>query len=248
MRKSNYFKSLAIAVALFATTIGARAQQFETSVYLNGIFPVGAFAHTYEYNPSGINSFALMDLETVATSAAPGLGFSGRFGAWFDVGFGQLLPYGEVGFLWNSTKGSIRNVYDHNAMNDSAQSVAKTPTYFNVPITLGLKYRYDITPIIRPFVELGIGYDVMFITANGYPTSSQITDRWYTYKVDGKLCWTVGAGTYLGEYVSVGLYYAGLGNHRIEYGRNASIPDVGDWIPPSSRRIGQLGLRVGFHF
>ncbi|MBQ6070072.1 MAG: hypothetical protein IJK84_11270 [Bacteroidales bacterium] len=248
MRKNNYLKCLCVAVALLATSFGASAQQFETSIYLNGIFPVGKFARSYEYNPNGLNSFVPMDLEQVATSAAPGLAATGRFGAWFDVGFGQLLPYAEVSFMWNSTKGSIRSVYDNNVLNDSAKSVAVTPTYFNIPITLGLKYRYDITPIVRPFAELGIGYDLMFITSNGYPTNSQITDKWYAYKPDGKLCWTAGIGTYLGEFVSVGLYYVGLGNHRIEYSSKAHIADVGDWIPPSRRYISQLGLRVGFHF
>ena len=235
-------------MAMLAASFGANAQQYETSVYLNGIFPVGAFAHTYEYNPTGINSFVPMDLETVATSAAPGLALTGRFGAWFDVGFGQLLPYVEASFMWNSTKGSVRNVYDNNALNDSAKSVANTPTYFNIPLTVGLKYRYDITPIVRPFAELGIGYDLMFITANGYPKNSNIKDMWYAYKPDGKLCWTAGVGTYLGEFVSVSFYYIGLGNHRIEYSSKASIPDAGEWIPPSRRYIGQLGLRVGFHF
>ena len=245
MRKNNYLKCLCVAVALLATSFGARAQQFETSVYLNGIFPVGQFAHAYEYNPLG--TFVPMDRTTVATSASAGLAASARFGMWFDVGFGQLLPYAEVGFLWNATKGSIRDVYDANDLNDSAKAIPNTPTYFNVPITLGLKYRYDITPIVRPFAELGIGYDLMFITSNGYPKSSEIKDMWYAYKPDGKLCWTIGAGTYLGEFVSVGFYYVGLGNHRIDYSGKATA-SLGDDYAAQKRRVGQLGLRVGFHF
>ena len=66
------------------------------------------------------------------------------------------------------------------------------------------------------------------------------------YKPDGKLCWSVGAGTYLGEYVSVGLYYTGLGNHRIEYTRKVVSPDQD--FSAQKRNIGELGLRVGFHF
>ena len=247
MRKNNYFKCLCLAAALFATSFGARAQQFETSVYLNGIFPVGQFASTHIYEAYPLGDFVLMDRTTVATGASAGLAGSARFGMWFDVGFGQLLPYAEVGFLWNATKGSIRDVYDANELNDSAKAIPSTPVYFNVPITLGLKYRYDITPIVRPFAELGIGYDLMFITSNGYPKSSQIKDMWYAYKPDGKLCWTVGAGTYLGEYVSVGLYYIGLGNHRIDYSSKATA-SMGDDFTAQKRRVGQLGLRVGFHF
>ena len=245
MRKNNYLKCLCVAVALLATSFGAKAQQFETSVYLNGIFPVGQFRTAYEYNPLG--TFVPMNRSTVATSAAVGLAASGRFGVWFDVGFCHLLPYAEVGFLWNSTRSSIMDVYDsQNALSDSAHATPVAPNYFNIPLTLGLKYRYDITPIIRPFVEFGIGYDLMIITGNGYRTSSDIKDMWYTYKPDGKLCWSVGAGTYLGEFVSVGLYYMGLGSHRIEY--TSKVTNADDVVYDGKRSVGQLGLRVGFHF
>ena len=248
MHKNNYLKGLCIAVAMLCAGFGARAQQqFETSVYLNGIFPVGQFANSHIYETHPLGTFVPMDRTTVATSASAGLAGSARFGMWFDVGFGQLLPYVEAGFLWNSTKRAVRDVYDANDLNDSAKAIPNTPTYFNIPIMLGLKYRYDITPIIRPFVELGIGYDLMFITSNGYPKNSEIKDMWYAYKPSGNLCWSIGAGTYFGEYVSVGLYYMGLGNHRITYSGKATA-SMGDDFTAQKRSIGELGLRVGFHF
>ena len=87
-------------------------------------------------------------------------------------------------------------------------------------------------------------FDIMIITKNGY--MNKYDNLWYAYKPDGKLCWSVGAGTYLGEYVSVGLYYTGLGNHRIEYTRKVVSPDQD--FSAQKRNIGELGLRVGFHF
>jgi iron complex transport system ATP-binding protein len=42
MRKSNHFKGLVIATALLFAGFGVRAQQLETSVFLNGILPVDA--------------------------------------------------------------------------------------------------------------------------------------------------------------------------------------------------------------
>lgn len=244
MSKSNYFKGLCVAVALLAAGLNANAQQFETSVYLNGIFPMGQFRQAYEYNPTPEINFMPMDRTTVATSAAVGLAATGRFGVWFDVGFGQLLPFVEAGLFWNGTRSSIRDIYDDNSLNDSARAIPTTPTYLNIPIMLGLKYRYNITDIVRPFVEFGIGYDIMIITKNGY--MNKYDNLWYAYKPDGKLCWSVGAGTYLGEYVSVGLYYTGLGNHRIEYTRKVVSPDQD--FSAQKRNIGELGLRVGFHF
>ncbi|MBR3412953.1 MAG: hypothetical protein IKG81_09735 [Bacteroidales bacterium] len=248
MSKSNYFKGLCVAVALLAAGLNANAQQFETSIYLNGIFPMGQFRQAYEYNPTSEISFMPMDRTTVATSAAVGLAATGRFGVWFDVGFGQLLPFVEAGLFWNGTRSSIRDIYDNNDTNIVAGDVPRTPTYLNIPIMLGLKYRYDITDIIRPFFEFGIGYDLMFITKNGYLNSNvePYKDKWYAYKMDGKLCWSVGAGTYLGEYVSVGLYYAGLGSHHLNYTKKVTADyNAGH---TEKRNIGELGLRVGFHF
>ena len=244
MNKRNSLKGLCVAVALLAAGLNANAQQFETSIYFSGIFPTGQFRHAYEYNPMGPDSFVPMDRTSVATSAAVGIAATGRFGMWFDVGFGQLLPFAEASFYWNGTRSSIRDVYDANSLNKEAEAIPITPTYFNIPIMLGLKYRYNITDIIRPFVECGIGYDIMLITQNGY--KNKYENMWYAYKLDGKLCWSVGLGTYLGDYVSFGLYYAGLGNHRIEYTEKVTVPE--DIYSAQKRYIGQLGLRVGFHF
>ena len=195
MSKSNYFKGLCIAVALLCASLTTHAQQYETSVYLNGLFPVGQFRQAYNFNDNGGAvpvDFVPMDRSTVATSAAVGLGATARFGIWFDVGFGQLLPYVEAGCLWNSTRNSIKEVYGaRNTLSDSAGVIPVTPHYVNIPMVLGLKYRYDITPVIRPFVEFGIGYDLMVITGNGYPKTSAIKDMWYAYKPDGKLCSSV---------------------------------------------------------
>lgn len=249
MYKNNYFKSLTIVAAMIFAAFTGHAQQMETSVYINGIFPVAQFNNAVELMPTG--EFVPMDRSNVATGATAGLAATARFGMWFNVGFGQLMPWGEVSFMWNSTKGSLRDIYDQNEYNVTVQSVPTTPTYFNIPIILGLKYRYDVTPIIRPFAELGIGYDALFITSNGYHNSPEIgNQKWYSYNPSGNLCWSVGAGTYLGEYVSVGLYYMGLGNHRIEYrkGVEASNPEAPDYFIAQKRRLGELGIRVGFHF
>jgi hypothetical protein len=238
MSKISYIKSLCLGAIMLFAGISANAQQIETSVFINATLPVAQFNNPVNLEPFG--SFVIMDRSQIGKGAAAGLGATARFGLWFDVGVGELQPYAEVGLLWNNSGSKIRKLYDNNA--DSLKNYPTAPQYLNVPIMLGLKYRYNLTPDLRPFAELAIGYDLLFITKNGYPSQT------YRYKATGELTWMAGIGTYLGEHVSVNLFYMGLGNHYIEYSkRSAEAPEESFTERPSSR-LGAMGLRVGFHF
>lgn len=242
MNKRHSFKGLCVVVAMLIAGISAQAQRFETSAYFNGILPVREFNDAVQLQPYGY--FVPMNRTNIATSASAGLGFTARFGVWFDVGYGQLLPFGEASFLWNSTKASVRDIYDNNSLNDSLRSTPKYPNYFNIPVLIGLKYRYEITPIIKPFAEMAIGYDLMFISINGYKKG---TGLHYSYKPSGALAWSIGGGTYLGDNVSVGLYFMNLGEHRMVY-TSWSDKSEDESYSVEKRKIGEIGLRIGFHF
>lgn len=246
MVKSNFFKALGLAAVLLLSSISAKAQHAETSFYFNGFLPTAEFN-----NPSGVvtdNGFRPMDRYNVATDAAAGIGLSARFGLWCDIGYGQLQPFAEVSILWNATRRSVGDVYDNNELNVLYQTYPITPHYFNIPASLGLKYRYDITPILKPFAEFSLGFDAMFISRNGY---DEVPSMWYAYRPSANFAWTVGAGSYLGDNVSVGLYYLGLGYHRIDYtGRTKEAMSAVDPTPHQivKRNIGELAVRIGFHF
>ena len=238
MNKKQTIKILCVAVAMLLSASAARAQETEISAYFNGTLPVAQFnnAPTPSLTDPMTQAFRPMDRENIATGATAGLGVTLRAGVWFDMGFGELMPFAEGGFLWNNSKKSVRLTYDDNR--------AKYPAYFNIPLYIGFKYRYDINDIIRPFAEVGIGYDILFITR-----SYGVDDRWYKFKPSGALAWEAGLGTYLGQNVSLGLYYQGLGSHRIEYTKTSTDRNDGsvpDYV--SRRTLGELTLRLGFHF
>lgn len=242
MNKLNYFKTLCLAVMLIVASFGVRAQQAEISIYLNGTLPTGQFND--KISPDYVGDLISMGRTKIGMGANAGLGGSVRAGIWLDIGFGELLPFAEVSFLWNRTNKDIRAAYDNAYVNGNRP---QAPSYFNLPMTLGFKYRYDLTPIVRPYAEIGIGYNVLFISGNGYNTDA--IHHWFTYKPNGALSWMIGAGTYLGEYVSAGFYYQGLGDHRIDYSEKSSGRINGDTPDYQERRkIGDLGIRIGFHF
>lgn len=248
MNKLQNIKSLCLAAALVLSGLCAQAQELEFSAYFNGVLPTSSFGQKVSVTQkiAFIDVFTPMNRETIATNAAAGLGFTGRAGYWFDMGFGEIMPYVEVSFLWNSLRSDVRKEYD--------AAGAKYPAYFNVPAFLGFKYRYDINDIFRPFVEVGVGYDFLFITRSAqyvyYNTDgSEKETLWYRFTPSGALCWEAGIGTYLGRNVSVGLYYLGLGNHKIRYARNSrGRSDDNNANVASTRTLGDLALRLGFHF
>ena len=103
--------------------------------------------------------------------------------------------------------------------------------------------KWKLMPDLQPFAELGIGYDFLFITKNGYPSST------FHYKPNGGLTWMFGLGTYLGEHVSVSFNYTGLGSHLIEpTSKSAPDPFEETYTGRTRASLGTLGLRVGFHF
>ena len=237
MNKRQNMKALCLVAALLFSGFSAQAQELELSAYFNGVLPAAQFGKKVVTNDAfNQNAFVPMSRETIGMGAAAGLGFTARGGFWFDMGFGELMPYIEVSFLWNSLKSSVRSAYD--------AAGATYPSYYNVPAFLGFKYRYDINDIFRPFAEVGFGYDFFIITR-----SNGIDDRWYKFNPSHAIGWEIGAGTYLGRNVSVGLYYMGLGTHKIKYTKKSSRPEGDDGTDVSSARsLGDLALRIGFHF
>ena len=241
MTKSRYIKSLCLGFALLFAGFTAKAQQVETSIFLNGTLPMAQFNDNVNLVPFDETSFHVLDRSQIGKGAACGLGATARFGLWFDVGVGELQPFAEISFLWNNSGPSIRKAYDSHA--DSLNQYPTAPQYLNLPIMLGLKYRYKLMPDLQPFAELGIGYDFLFITKNGYPSST------FHYKPNGGLTWMFGLGTYLGEHVSVSFNYTGLGSHLIEpTSKSAPAPFEETYTGRTRASLGTLGLRVGFHF
>ncbi len=245
MRKINCFNKLCVLAVLLVASISARAQQPEFSFYFDGFLPMSEFNDDCGV---GNGAFQPMNRTNVAMDASAGLGFSARFGIWCDIGYGQLQPFADVSLLWNATKSSIGDVYDNNDLNLIKHTTPVTPHYFNVPAMLGLKYRYDVTPIVKPFAEFSLGFDALFITSNGY---KQDPTMWYAYRPSANFAWTVGLGSYLGENVSLGIYYFGLGDHRIQYtGRTREnvLPEPQGTPFVVKRNLGEFAVRVGFHF
>lgn len=232
-----------MCLVALALGIGTTAQaQFRQSVYLNGTIPTGDFASGIK----GVDTVCLT-IDNIGQDATAGLGLGYRASYRFDVGVGMVAPYANVDLLWNSIAGKWRDKY-------AGENYGK-PTYFNIPVQLGVSYIYDELPWpdISAYGELGFGTDLLWITSEGKGSGNEK----FAYKMDFAFTWSAGLGAYFGKYFSAGLYYYGMGKHYIDYTKGTlednTIAASQDALNQANkhreqRTVGSVALRIGFHF
>ena len=123
---------------------------------------------------------------------------------------------------------------------------------------IGLQYRHDLTPIIKPYAEFAFGVDWFFPGREG--DSDHKTDAadptqrnpYYVFKPTAASAWQLGFGVYIAGKVSAGLSYYNLGKHAIDYniGKTymATVGTSASNATTEWRRVHALALKVGFHF
>ena len=236
--------------------IGTMAQaQFRQSIYLNGNIPTGNFGSSASAGPD-LNllvtppstlfptSGVPLTTEQIGKDASIGFGLGYRVSYRFDVGVGEVAPFVNADFLWNTISGSWRDKY--------SDAYYTSPTYFNIPLMGGVSYIYDELPWddISAYGEFGIGTDFFWITSEGKGSG----DERFAYKPTFAFAWMLGAGAYFGRHVSAGIYYYGLGKHNIDYTKgtleNNMYADLHNQTLTSrqKRTVGSIMLRIGFHF
>lgn len=244
--KSNIIKVLCLTAVLFSAGINSQAQyrHFRQSVYLNGVLPTGQFGGSIDATHTSVP----LTFEQVGKSAVIGFGAGYRANYRFDIGLGEVAPFIGVDLFWNRINGKLQDQY--------RDSLMTAPTYLNIPLMAGISYCYDELntrfPII-PFGEFAVGADMMLITREG-TTVKNDPANYFAYKPSFDVAWMLGAGVYLGNYVSVGAYYYGLGKHTVDY-TSRTIKEnavarlqVENSTNRETRSVGSVALRIGFHF
>ena len=237
--------------------VGSQAQaQFRQSIFLNGALPTGQFAskvNTNRFNNLGVpitDASVPLYREEMAKAATAGFGLGYRVSYRFDVGMGEVAPFAQADVFWNFINSDWSDKY--------IQAKGKAPNYFNIPVMLGVSYLYDeLWNDITPYAEFGVGADLFILGAEKVVVDNKTYT--YSYKPTVALSWMIGAGAYFGRHVSAGLYYYGLGKHIVNYSDKTynSFTDeekevLNDPNSPKSviptRTIGELAIRIGFHF
>lgn len=256
MRKSSTIKSLCLAVAFVFSGFAANAQltHLEQSVFLNFNAPSPNFGGDLSNEP-----FSGVPLTRFRAGSCAGFGFGlgYRITYRFDVGFGEISPYIHADANLNWVKSDIRDDFMTKANDGTA------PKYINIPIFVGVNYRYQLDEIFTPFAEFGLGPDFFFITKEkgtvNTPinqldgTTETIGDFNLKYQSSSKIAFQLGLGCYFGEHVSVSFHYSGYGKRAIKYTAKTEIPEALAEIEAAdtgvqSKNVGLFSFRIGFHF
>ena len=238
-------KVLCLAAAFVGMGTAMHAQLHQ-SIFLNGNIPTAQFG-----SKAGGSTVPLTYTE-IGKNASLGFGLGYRLSYRFDVGVGEVAPFINADFLWNTIGGSWSDKYS-----DAHYS---TPTYFNIPLHAGVTYIYDELPIndVKAYGEFGVGADLFWITSEGGTEKLTNANLKYAYQSTFSFSWMLGAGAFFGEHVSAGLYYYGMGKHNIDYTKGtlddnptAAAQVAADELAGVGRQrrtVGSLMLRIGFHF
>lgn len=261
MKKTNIFKTLLIGGALCFAQFTANAQ-FEFGLSLDGGIVTGDMAQKvpittnplYDGGSAYGNSQGLLGRQYVLNGSSAILGFAFRFGYRIPINnseYGEVLPYVEINGMWNRPNKNIRNQYNTYGTDGNAFS-----NYINIPLYVGAQYRYPVTDIIKPYVEFGIGYNMLLITTEkgdksavlGYPKGLDT----YKYKNPmGSISGNVGVGCFFSDYVSVGVYYYGLGSSiAVNFDSDSKVTDTWEVTNnhAATRTYGTVAFRLNFHF
>ncbi len=236
----NVFVKVFLLAALIAGGSNAVNAQWRQSIFLDGLLPVGEFNN--KVNGSTLLQPPLRNTE-MGKAATAGFGLGYRISYRFDVGVGEVAPFAQADFFWNLSGSEWSDRY--------IQAKAKAPNYYNIPVMLGVSYLYDeLWNDITPFAEFAVGGDLLIIGRE----KSEKFKYTYAYKPTVSLSWMMGVGAYFGRHVSAGLYYYGLGKHIINY-TNGTYDKFNSaeqaWVDAGSiptRTVGELAIRIGFHF
>jgi len=90
------------------------------------------------------------------------------------------------------------------------------PRYFNVPLTVGLNYQYNVNANTAIFAELGLGYNLSKMTNQKFWMEYDGDEENMTLKLDlsTAFCYRLEAGVLFNQKYSLSLKYNALGSHK----------------------------------
>ena len=203
------------------------------SLHLGGAFPMGEF---------GEETTDLDEYEKFSASIGFNVGIKGKIPLQVK-GLGIFIS-GD--FIFNGLKGKIKDYYDEAATEyDELQRCR----YINVPMFVGLNYKYNINSQFGIWCEGGLGVDIRKITSVKYVSGDESIKM--KYNMQASFAFQVGGGIMIKDVFSIGVHYYGLGKSKIKGKVTYSDSDDSDYEPFSyPRKCAQncLVVRLGFHF
>ena len=150
--------------------------------------------------------------------------------------------------------------------------ITKYPSYFNMAIMAGVDYTHYFSKSFGLFAEANIGLNVSGIFKSqltnlkggtylftqyennyGYVEYYSPDGANITYKPKANFTYEIGAGFFLFDHLSIGLYYLGFTPYQVslnltEYSNKYDGDDYGDGLSSIKLKVSALSLQLGIHF
>ncbi|MBQ4398484.1 MAG: outer membrane beta-barrel protein [Bacteroidales bacterium] len=252
-------------VRLFALVammvIGGQAMaQTRGAMFLGASFPMSDFG---EFD--GFNEFALTQYDE--SDAGAGIGFNVGLKWYFNVGVEGLGIMLSADGFYNGPNSDLKTAYrNDNLWYDGWADIenfsfSSTPKYINVPVMLGINYRYYLNPNFGIYVEAGAGGNLGLITEMETSFDSRVSAIHGKYKVTTNydkafsFAYQAGAGIEVAKNLVVGCSFYHLGSRQVEGNRTMKMVDgnAGPYNESEYLKFGKITPimvlgRIGFSF
>lgn len=208
-----------------------------TNFYSQGSFNI-------HFGPSfPLNDFAISSIEInsedyrVSSTATVGINMGFKYSYQFtDKGIGLYI---SCDLLYNGTNKEYKETAERIA-SDMGSDIHKHAAYFNLPLSAGLQYEYDLNDKISLLCNAGLVLN--FLKISDYGTKNLTDEFDWTNSVGGKL----GGGIIILDKISISLEYFLLGKHNVVgryYTDNYTAEDYSKEL-----NIHMLTISAGFNF
>lgn len=213
-------KKLMSMVTLAVLFVGAINAQTTLTLKLGGAFPMGDFGDA-TVDRSDIDRWGLID-RTKKGGAGTGI----AFGAEWKMPISSVQGLGvtvALDAIYNGLNSDINDAFSEGEENAEYDEFSLTaPRYFNVPLTVGLLYQYELTNNLSLFADAGVGANLRLITPfsvhGEYRDDGERYeyDEKYSYDPTASLAFRLGAGITINNKYTITVEYYSLGAAKVK--------------------------------
>jgi len=202
------------------------------SIHLGGAFPVGDFGNDNLYADKALGA-----------------------GEGFNVVLKGKIPLSVKGlgvtvsgdFIFNGYKGDWKDMWDGvQTVIEHAGGTFVRPRYINVPIFVGLNYKYSVGRSFGVWGEAGLGPNFRTMTTAKTEVDNQKVK--VVFPVKTSFGFQVGAGIMIKNSVSLGVHYYGLGAAKVKMKEKYSNGKSAMYEYPTKYSHNLVMVRLGYHF
>ena len=221
-----------IGLMLVLTTLTESYSQSSYNIHAGPAYPVSKI---------DMYTFIFSDFYTVSSSAKTGINIGFQYSYQFpNRGVGI---FAGLDFVYNDVIKEFKDSVLYYSSLISEQSFV-FPKYFNIPVSAGLEYKYEIIEELSLFGNLGMTYN--FFKVTDFTWENNWSDRAYEEDWADNFGFKTAIGILYKQKASISIVFLGLGKHKVDLKTIYSGTVEDESI--SEVKVNMLTLTFGWNF